>query len=302
VLAGIQYVETEPVLETHVRADIRKKLKLVPPAHVECSTPEVLFYVPVQKFTEGSVEIPVRAVNVRDDLVLRTFPDKVQVRFLVPLSRYAQVKSGLFEAMVDASEATPGGSSVACHCDGFTGYVGRFVEPGGWVILEKNEGTRHYRWFGQRQGTVCRIFSVLGIPVYEADAEVKKLYSGNKNLATFWPSFSGTCLTTMVPDTQVCCLFFNKDALEQLNSLVHPLSGSFPAMAGRRNPLVIVKEAAIPFESGSDSDCDKTAPSAHPALRMDRVAERDRRPQEKSKSWPTNGARRNRKHMLITSS
>ena len=87
------------------------KVKIRELPYVECSTPEVLFFVPVEKFTEGSVEIPVRAANVRNDLLLRTFPDKVKVRFLVPLSKYSLVKPGLFEAIVNAAEIGDGGTS-----------------------------------------------------------------------------------------------------------------------------------------------------------------------------------------------
>ena len=109
VLSEIRYVETEPVVVAQAKSDIRMKLKLRIPQHVECSTSEVQFFIPVEKFTEGSVEIPLRSVNVRGNLALRTFPDKVRVRYLVPLSKYAMVKPGQFEALVNADDIRENG-------------------------------------------------------------------------------------------------------------------------------------------------------------------------------------------------
>lgn len=105
VVSAIEYMETEPVVIAGAKADVKLKLKLKIPAYVESPVSEVMFFVPVEKFTEGMVEVPVTAANVRSDFVLKSFPDKVKVRFLVPVSKYSLAKAEKFNVMVDASEA-----------------------------------------------------------------------------------------------------------------------------------------------------------------------------------------------------
>jgi len=127
VITGITYVETEPAVYANAKADIKLKLKLKLPAYVESTISEVLFFVPVEKFTEGSMEVPVLAANVRSDYELKSFPDKVKVRFLVPVSKYSLVKPDKFNVMVDASEASAAnGNRLRVHVLSQPGYV-RFV-------------------------------------------------------------------------------------------------------------------------------------------------------------------------------
>jgi hypothetical protein len=42
--------------------------------------------IPVEKVTEGVVEVPVHVINVESGYTLKTFPDKVSVRFMVRLA------------------------------------------------------------------------------------------------------------------------------------------------------------------------------------------------------------------------
>ena len=135
---------------------------------------------------------------------------------------------------------------------------------------------------GSGKSTICRIFSVLGIPVYEADAEVKHMYSVNDNLAALLAkNFPAELFDQGRPDTRKFATYFfgNSEALQQLNELVHPfVREHFTKWLAKQSGPYVLKETAILFESGSDSDCDKTASiSAPETLRIERVSERDKR-------------------------
>jgi len=137
---------------------------------------------------------------------------------------------------------------------------------------------------GSGKSIVCRVFSSLGIPVYEADAEVKKMYQSDAALlSTLRARFPAVLFTAEgQPDTTKFAAYFfeNNDALQQLNAMVHPLvKDHFKKWekANRQAPYVI-KEAAILFESGTYRDCDKVAAVAAPEeLRIARVTARDKR-------------------------
>ena len=64
---------------------------------------EVTITVPVEKFTEGTVEIPINPVNVSRGFTLKTFPEKVKVRYVTSLSVFNKVSPAMFDAIVDAT-------------------------------------------------------------------------------------------------------------------------------------------------------------------------------------------------------
>jgi hypothetical protein len=81
---------------------VRTKVGFVKDKLVTTNVDQVTVLVPVEKFTEGAVEVPVHSINVRPGFTLRTFPDKVKVRYKVSLSRYNDVTPEMFDAVVDA--------------------------------------------------------------------------------------------------------------------------------------------------------------------------------------------------------
>ena len=137
---------------------------------------------------------------------------------------------------------------------------------------------------GSGKSLVCKIFSQLGIPVYEADSEVKKMYQSNEVLiALLHKNFSpGLFNEEGKPDTlKFAAWFFNDDKeLEKLNNLVHPyVQEHFHKWCrGYDASPYVIKEAAILFESGAHKDCDRVVTVAAPEeLRIKRVEQRDKR-------------------------
>ncbi len=62
---------------------------------------EISILVPVDKFTEKSFELP---IEWNGDVSIRTFPNKVKVVFLVPLSNYEQLTEQGISALVNLTE------------------------------------------------------------------------------------------------------------------------------------------------------------------------------------------------------
>ena len=104
LVRSIDSLETVPVNVDHVKSDVRLRLKVRKPAHVETAADEVAYFVPVEKFTEGAFEVPVRPTNVREEYVLKTFPARVQVRFVTPISKYTEARAEQFDVIVNAGE------------------------------------------------------------------------------------------------------------------------------------------------------------------------------------------------------
>ncbi|CAN5297860.1 dephospho-CoA kinase [soil metagenome] len=139
---------------------------------------------------------------------------------------------------------------------------------------------------GSGKSTVAKIFEVLGIPVYYADAEAKKLMNNHEGLRTSIISHFGdeAYTNTILNREYLAHRVFNDPAqLNILNALVHPITISHANkwMLTQAAPY-IVKEAALIFESGSDKHLDYVTGVDSPEdLRRSRVMERDNIPLEK---------------------
>ncbi len=60
--------------------------------------------VPVDEFTEKTVEIPIQVINNNNFYTVRLMPKKVQVTFLVALTKYQDITADSFTAQVDLRE------------------------------------------------------------------------------------------------------------------------------------------------------------------------------------------------------
>lgn len=114
---------------------------------------------------------------------------------------------------------------------------------------------------GSGKSTVCSIFRQLGIPVFEADTEVKTLYNQNQELrAELINNFGSIVYTDSRVNLDILRSFF-KDPVkrEMLNKIVHPfVFKAFDNWAASQNSPYVIKEAAILFESGADKTVDVT--------------------------------------------
>jgi hypothetical protein len=99
----ISFIETETVVLPHVKANVNRKLRLIHPEGVFSEVDQVEVRVPVEKFTEGETEVLLNVINEKKGYKVKTFPDKVKLRYRVSLSEYNKINAGMFDVVVDAS-------------------------------------------------------------------------------------------------------------------------------------------------------------------------------------------------------
>jgi dephospho-CoA kinase len=135
---------------------------------------------------------------------------------------------------------------------------------------------------GSGKTTVCKLFELLGVPVYYADERAKVITTENQKLkkeiiAVFGPnsylgdgSYNRPYISGIV--------FKDSSKLALLNSIIHPavrLDGNEWQEKHSKYPYTL-KEAALLFESGSNQDLDKIIFVAAPeSMRIQRVIARD---------------------------
>lgn len=139
---------------------------------------------------------------------------------------------------------------------------------------------------GSGKTTVAKVFEVLGIPVYKADDEAKRLMVTEPELiANIKEHFSSEAyINGQLNKPYISSIVFNnKEKLNLLNSLVHPytIEDGKKWMNRQQTPYAI-KEAALIFESGSQAEFDLIIGVYAPlSLRIHRTMQRDDADKEK---------------------
>ncbi len=134
---------------------------------------------------------------------------------------------------------------------------------------------------GTGKSTVAKVFSALGIPVYEADHRAKFLMEKDKTIISKIKELlgkeaylaDGTYNKAFVAQQ----VFGNKELLKSLNAIVHPAVGKdfTDWVNSQKNAPYIIKEAAI---MGKNSGLDKIiVVSSLIDLRISRIQKRDNR-------------------------
>jgi dephospho-CoA kinase len=136
---------------------------------------------------------------------------------------------------------------------------------------------------GSGKSTVCKIFALLGVPVYDADSQAKRLMIEDEVLVAQIKAEFGEQSYAKNGELNREYLsrevFNNSLKLESLNRLVHPRVGldSERWLNENANAPYTIKEAALLFEAGSYRKLDKIIVVVAPeAIRVSRVVNRDK--------------------------
>jgi dephospho-CoA kinase len=134
---------------------------------------------------------------------------------------------------------------------------------------------------GSGKSTVTKVFSSLGIPVYDSDSRAKWLMNHDPELRTkilqhFGPE---TYINGILNREYLGKLVFpNPEKVALLNQLVHPAVGrdSIQWIKEHGESPYVIKEAALLIESGAYKQLDKLIlVSAPEEIRIQRVLSRD---------------------------
>jgi hypothetical protein len=112
----INYIETEAKNYPGLSKSVNEPVSLVLPPDLRqltISVPKVNLVIPVGQYTEKKFSIPVEPVNVPPNVVLKTFPDKVDVIFLVRIEDFDAITIDMFRIVADYSKIDPGGNTIA---------------------------------------------------------------------------------------------------------------------------------------------------------------------------------------------
>lgn len=133
---------------------------------------------------------------------------------------------------------------------------------------------------GSGKTTVANMFIELGIPIYIADVEAKKLMNSSKVIKRELIQLFGTNAYSDGKINKAFLadkIFNDKDLLVEMNAVIHPkVKTHFKKWIKIQRSLYVIYEAAILFENGGYKECDYiitvTAPET---VRIQRILQRD---------------------------
>jgi len=162
---------------------------------------------------------------------------------------------------------------------------------------------------GSGKTTVARMFSKLGVPIYIADVEAKKLMHKSKVIKHKLIELFGEAayVEGALNKPFIAGIIFNdKNKLKAMNAIIHPqVAQHFETWANNQNAPYVIKEVAILFENGGDQLCDYVLTVTAPkAVKIERVLSRDHSTKEQVEAIMDNqwsdAEKVKRSHFVIT--
>ena len=113
---------------------------------------------------------------------------------------------------------------------------------------------------GMGKSTTARLFMEAGVPVYDADAAVHKIYEGEA-APVIEAAFPGTTVEGRVDRAKLSAkVVHDPAAIKQLEQIVHPMLGAsrkkFLEEAERSGVPVVVMDIPLLFETGGEKRVD----------------------------------------------
>lgn len=133
---------------------------------------------------------------------------------------------------------------------------------------------------GSGKTTVAEMFHHMGVPVYIADVEAKRLTNTSKVIKKKLIALLGAAAYTHggLDRAYVASIVFSDPKiLQQVNNIIHPkVAAHFKRWMKRQQGVYCIKEAAILFENEGYKQCDLTILVVAPReTRIQRIMQRD---------------------------
>lgn len=103
-LDTIQRVKTVATSIKDANKNITRKLQLEPIEGVNIDPNQVSVMIPVEEYTEKTLEIPVQCMDLPDNNTVRMFPPTIKVTCSVPLSRFKELSAEQFAIRIQYAE------------------------------------------------------------------------------------------------------------------------------------------------------------------------------------------------------
>jgi dephospho-CoA kinase len=164
---------------------------------------------------------------------------------------------------------------------------------------------------GMGKSTTAKLFAEAGVPVYDADAAVHRLYEGEA-VPAIEAAFPGTTANGKVDRVRLsACVVHDPAAMKKLEQIVHPMLGAsrqaFLHDAEQSGAPVAVIDIPLLFETGGEKRVDAVVVvTTTPEVQRERILTRSNMTEEKlqailERQMP-DAEKRKRAHFVVDTS
>lgn len=105
LLEKIESVKTEEMEYKDIKENIDRYIPLQDIEGITIDPDRIHLFIPVEKFTQASISVSVKPINIPDSLTMTCIPNKVNLTFKVPLSKYKLIQASDFSVHADYTNA-----------------------------------------------------------------------------------------------------------------------------------------------------------------------------------------------------
>lgn len=123
VLDTISLLNTESKTFERLDTPTEKAVALLHPEKTTLSPEKVMVKIPVERFTEKELKIPVEVRNKPEGVKIKLFPSEVKLSFLVGLSEFENTTDANFKASVDYADITKNPEALQIKIDTIPSFI-----------------------------------------------------------------------------------------------------------------------------------------------------------------------------------
>jgi YbbR domain-containing protein len=127
LIDALNYISTKPLKISELKDTASKKIDIEVNQGIKYSSERVRVTIPVDRFTESTLEVPISAKNLPDSIRIKTFPRTVNITYNVTLTMYNMVSETDFYPYVDYLDITKNITSqefkLKVHLDSAPDYI-----------------------------------------------------------------------------------------------------------------------------------------------------------------------------------
>ena len=101
VLDTLNYVYTQKHTTENLNDTLDFFLQLDIPKHCKANPNKVKVFAPIEFYTEKDIDLSIRVKNLPENIVVKTIPEKLNLSFLIGLSKYKEIRPSDFILSID---------------------------------------------------------------------------------------------------------------------------------------------------------------------------------------------------------
>jgi YbbR domain-containing protein len=101
ILDTLNFIYTKEYTSKNLKDTLNAILQLDIPSHCKANPNKVNVIAPIEFYTASDIDLSIRVKNLPENIIVKTIPEKLNLSFLVGLSKYKDIRPSDFILSID---------------------------------------------------------------------------------------------------------------------------------------------------------------------------------------------------------